>query len=94
MSHSHHNRNQQSDKGPIQQRLERAQFKPLHHNNHQDLLKDFLMRDLENFIAEINTGYGLDVPDDGENSQLTLKNLPVSSTALSLKTSWKHVSNF
>lgn len=77
-NHHHHHRNHQADKGPIQRRLESVQFKPLHHNNHQDLLKDFLMRDLENFIAEINCGYGIDVPDDSENSKLTLKNLPVS----------------
>lgn len=74
INHHHH----QADKGPIQRRLETVQFKPVHRNNHQDLLKDFLMRDLENFIAEINTGYGLDASDDSENSQLTLKNLPVS----------------
>lgn len=74
-----HHRNQQLDKGPIQRKLERVQFRPLYHNNHQDVLKDFLVRDLENFIAEINNGYGIDVPDDSESSQLTLKNLPVRS---------------
>lgn len=68
-------------KGPIQRRLERVQFKPVAHEN-RDVLKDFLIKDLENFIAEINSGNGSNacneiVPDDTDYAQFTLKNLPV-----------------
>lgn len=63
-------------KGPILRKLESVQFRPLPIENHQNLLKDFLIRDLENFIAEIDNG--ITVPDDTETAQFTLKHLPVS----------------
>lgn len=69
------------NKGPIQRRLESVQFKPVAHEN-RDVLKDFLIKDLENFIAEINSGSGSScneiIPDYKEDTQFTLKNLPVS----------------
>lgn len=67
------------NKGPIQRRLESVQFKPVAHEN-RDVLKDFLIKDLENFIAEINSGSCLTneiVPDEKDHAQFTLKNLPV-----------------
>lgn len=76
-----HNRYQHLiDKGPILRKLESVQFQPLPIENHQNLLKDFLIRDLENFIAELDNG--INVPDETENAQFTLKHLPVSSMAI------------
>lgn len=72
------------NKGPIQRHLENLQFKPVAQEN-RDILKDFLIKDLENFIAEINSGNISSneiVPDDKEHAQFTLKNLPVSQTHL------------
>lgn len=68
------------NKGPIQRRLESVQFKPVAQEN-RDVLKDFLIKDLENFIAEINSGSCSSneiVPDDKDHAQFTLRDLPVS----------------
>lgn len=75
----------QSEKGPIQRKLESVQFKPKLQHNIQDFVKDFLIKDLENFIAEINGSGNIgstDVPDETENAQYTLKHLPVSNLAV------------
>lgn len=72
-------------KGPIQRRLEKASFKIVPSNQNQDqILKDFLIKDLENFIAEINCGSengGNDaesnVPEIVESTAYTLKDMPV-----------------
>lgn len=77
----------QTHKGPIQRKLEKCSFKTVltsKQNQDQDqLLKDFLIKDLENFIAEINiSGSSItsisNVPDDMESTPFTLKNMPVS----------------
>lgn len=77
----------ETHKGPIQRKLEKCSFKTvLTSNQNQDqdqLLKDFLIKDLENFIAEINiSGSSItsisNVPDDMESAPFTLKNMPVS----------------
>lgn len=66
-------------KGPIQRKLEKVLFNtvsPTNHNQNQ------VLKDLENFIAEINCGHlnGLStVPDDSETAPYKLKNMPVSS---------------
>lgn len=64
-------------KGLILRKLESVQFRPVPMENHQNMLKDFLIRDLENFIAEIDNGIA--VPDEIDNAQFTLKHLPVST---------------
>lgn len=74
-------------KGPIQRKLEKVSFKtcvPTNQNQDQ-MLKDFLIKDLENFIAEINcgnvngaSGSDTNVPDSVEYTPCTLKNMPVS----------------
>lgn len=68
------------EKGPIQRKLEKVLFKTLPSNgDRQDqMLKDFLIKDLENFIAEINCGNACKsiVPDDCEQNRFTLKNMP------------------
>lgn len=74
------------NKGPIQRHLESVQFKPMAQEN-RDILKDFLIKDLENFIAEINSGNSSineTVPDDKDHAQFTLKNLPVSNASMRL----------
>lgn len=64
-------------KGPIQRKLESVKFKPVSHAKHENVLRDFLMRDLENFITEINGGArNVQVPD--EQSKFTLEKMPVS----------------
>lgn len=75
------------NKGPIQRKLEKVSFSPVpapapNHNQDQ-LLKDFLIKDLECFIAKINCGgRGLspNVPDLSEKNPHTLKNMPVCIT--------------
>lgn len=65
--------------------MEKTSFKIVPSNENQDqILKDFLIKDLENFIAEINCGNensGNDaetnVPDSAESTAYTLKNMPV-----------------
>lgn len=65
-------------KGPIQRKLENVSFNtvPPTNQNHNRVLKD-----LENYIAEINCGYlngsGSIVPDDTDTAPFTLKNMPV-----------------
>lgn len=73
-----------SEKGPIQRKLEKVSFKtlPTTNENQDQVLKDFLIKDLENFIAEFNCGNGsncskLSVPDESEQNKFTLKNMPV-----------------
>lgn len=78
----------QSRKGPIQRKLEKVSFKtcvPTTHQNQDQMLKDFLIKDLENFIAEINcenvsgaSGSDAIVPDSTDYTPCTLKNMPVS----------------
>lgn len=65
-------------KGPIQRKLEKVSFNtvpPTNQNQHR------VLKDLENFIAEINCGYlngsGSIVPDDTDTAPFTLKNMPV-----------------
>lgn len=60
-------------KGPILRKLESVQFRPLPIENHEDLLKDFLIKDLAHFITEIDNG----LMEDTENAQATLNHLPV-----------------
>lgn len=76
----------QANKGPIQRKLEKVSFStvpvPAPNQNQDQLLKDFLIKDLESFIAKINCGgRGLspNVPDISEKNPHTLKNMPVSS---------------
>lgn len=76
----------QVNKGPIQKKLEKVSFTtvpvPAPNQNQDQLLKDFLIKDLESFIAKINCGergLSLHVPDISENNPHTLKNMPVSS---------------
>lgn len=86
----------QTNKGPIQRKLEKVSFTPVPApNQSQDqLLKDFLIKDLEHFIAKINCndrGLSPSVPDASEKNPSTLKNMPVSirgtiAMALSLPT--------
>ncbi|XP_031627657.1 F-box/LRR-repeat protein 4 [Contarinia nasturtii] len=71
----------QVNKGPIQRKLEKVSFTPVPAPNHnQDqLLKDFLIKDLENFIIKINCGNDRrcpNVPDATEKDPYTLKNMP------------------
>lgn len=84
----------QTHKGPIQRKLEKCSFKTVltsTQNQDQDqVLKDFLIKDLENFIAEINiSGSSItsisNVPDDMESTPFTLKNMPVSIEIQSTK---------
>lgn len=64
-------------KGPIQRKLESVKFKPVTQAKHEDVLRDFLMKDLENFITEINDGVrSANVPD--EQNKFTLEKMPVS----------------
>lgn len=72
----------QANKGPIQRKLERVSFTPVPtpNQNKDQFLKEFLIRDLEHFIAKINCGdRGLSpsVPDAAERDPFTLKNMPV-----------------
>lgn len=74
------------DKGPIQRKLESVQFKPVACERHADVLRNFLMNDLEMFITEMNgsvnrTNICNEVPDDIK-TKITLNNLPVSCSFL------------
>lgn len=74
----------QANKGPIQRKLEKVSFTtvPASNQNQDQLLKDFLIKDLENFIAKINCSDNRSlspcVPDASEKNPHTLKNMPVS----------------
>lgn len=79
-NHSTFNR-MHTPKGPIQRKLEKVSFNtvpPTNQNQNQ------VLKDLENFIAEINcgnvNGCGSNVPDDTEKTPHTLKNMPVGLT--------------
>lgn len=73
----------QTNKGPIQRKLEKVSFTtvPALNQNQDQLLKDFLIKDLENFIAKINCAdnrsLSPNVPDNDKDPH-TLKNMPVS----------------
>lgn len=78
----------QRNKGPIQRKLEKVSFKPCipANQNQDEMLKEFLIKDLENFIAEINganvsgaSGRDTSVPDRMDNVPCSLKNMPVSA---------------
>lgn len=80
----------QANKGPIQRKLEKVSFTtvPAPNQNQDQLLKDFLIKDLEHFIAKINCGerrWASNVPDYSERDPHTLKNMPVSTPTLFLK---------
>lgn len=78
----------QANKGPIQRKLEKVSFTtvPASNQNQDQMLKDFLIRDLENFIAKINCGDNQSlspcVPDACEKNPHTLQNMPVSLPSL------------
>lgn len=66
-------------RGPIERKLESVQFKPMKVQNHEDVLKDFLVNQFEHFIMESGMA-----PDDDVNRcnefgkvPITLKDLPV-----------------
>lgn len=65
-------------KGPIQRKLEKVSFNTVPPTNQN---QNRVLKDLENFIAEINCGYlnGSDsiVPDDTDTAPFTFKNMPV-----------------
>lgn len=65
-------------KGPIQRKLEKVSFNTVPPTNQN---QNRVLKDLENFIAEINCGYlngsGSIVPDDTDIAPFTLKNMPV-----------------
>lgn len=73
----------QTNKGPIQRKLEKVSFTTVSTANQiqAQRLKDFLIKDLEHFIAEINCndrGLRSNVPDASDKNPYTLKNMPVS----------------
>lgn len=78
----------QANKGPIQRKLEKVSFTtvPASNQNQDQLLKDFLIKDLENLIAKINCGDNRSlspcVPDASDKNPHTLKNMPVSNLYL------------
>lgn len=75
----------QANKGPIQRKLEKVSFTtvPAVNQNQDRMLKDFLIKDLENFIAKINCCESHEltptVPDPADKNPFTLKNMPVST---------------
>lgn len=75
----------QANKGPIQRKLEKVSFTTVSAvNQNQDrMLKEFLIKDLENFIAKINCCDGRDLSPTvpaADKNPFTLKNLPVSNS--------------
>lgn len=75
----------QTNKGPIQRKLEKVSFTTVSaaKQNQDQYLKDFLIKDLEHFIAKINCddrGLSPSVPDASDKNPYTLKNMPVSVT--------------
>lgn len=77
----------QANKGPIQRKLEKVSFTtvPASNQNQDQLLKDFLIKDLESFIAKINCsdnrGLSPTVSNASDKNPYTLKNMPVSAKA-------------
>lgn len=64
----------QSNKGRILKKLEKENFEPQVTENHDDVFKDFIQNGLEKFMEEA----GLVPDNDVDNTQLTIKDLPVS----------------
>lgn len=67
-------------RGPIERKLDSVQFKPMKVQNHEDVLKDFLVNQFEHFIME--SGMAPDEDDVNHCNELgivpiTLKDLPV-----------------
>lgn len=73
-------------RGPIERKLESVQFKPMKVQNHEDVVKDFLVNQFEHFIMESGMA-----PDDDVNNcndlgvvPITFKDLPVRRSYLIL----------
>lgn len=66
-------------RGPIERKLESVQFKPMKVQNHEDVLKDFLVNQFEHFIMESGMAPADDVNHCNEFGivPITLKDLPV-----------------
>ena len=62
-------------KGPIQRKLEKVKFKPRHVDDSENYLNDYLIKDLENFLTNIESE--IEAPDDCETAQFTLQHMPV-----------------